>query len=233
MSDTYRVFRAFIASPSDVAEERRLAEVTIGHINRSVRDTTGATIEVRKWEHQPPVATRLPEEQFQDELDREVEECNFFILILFRRYGTIHEGHEVSNTEREINTILRVHQKKPQLKILVYFRDIEANADPGDQEQKVLELRARLAKMGIKYRTYRDPAEFDQHLTHDLYDVFLQSTCLRCQETGAERFLALWRYQSPEGCPRSGALSTDEPTRPEGRRRSGALAQPTNYSDGV
>lgn len=174
MPDTYRVFRAFIASPGDVAAERQLAEETIGKINRSVRDTIAAEIEVRRWEHLAPVAPDLPEERLQDILDREVEQCHFFILVLYKRYGTVQPGYFISNTEREINTILQVHQKQPKLRILSYFRELEPNVDQGEQEVKVRELRSRLEQLGLPYRTYRDPNEFNQYLTHDLYDVLLR-----------------------------------------------------------
>lgn len=173
MANTYTIYRAFIASPGDVAIERQLAEETIDKVNKTIRDTLAIAIEPRKWEHVSPVVP-LPEEQLQDVLNREVEQCNFFILILYRRYGTIQPGYSISNTEREIETILRIHKKQPKLKILSYFRELESNVDPGEQETKVRELRAKLVKMGLPYRQYHDPGEFDQYLVHDLYDVILR-----------------------------------------------------------
>jgi len=174
MPDTYSVFRVFIASPSDVAAERQLAEETIMQINKSIRDTLSAAIEPRRWEHLAPVTPDLPEERLQDILNREIERCHFFILILNKRYGSVEPGQTISNTEREIETIMKVRQKKPDLRPLSYFRELKSNVDPGGQEEKVRELRLKLEQLGVPYRTYREPDEFDHYLTHDLYDFLLR-----------------------------------------------------------
>jgi hypothetical protein len=220
--ETYTVHRAFIASPGDVAAERQLSEEIIGSINRSIRDTLAVNIDARKWEHLAPVATDLPEEQLQDKLNREVEKCNFFILILYKRYGTIHSGHAISNTEREIETILKLHEQKPNRKILSYFRDIEANTDPGVQEEKVRDLRKRLEKKGLAYRTYRDPIEFSKYLTHDLYDVLLRIRLSPFKKQALKRF---WRFGE--------TIRTNQPrvaiVYPPVERHSTALGTDTDY----
>ncbi len=174
MAETYTVFRAFIASPGDVPTERQVAEETITKINRTVRDTVSAAIETRKWEHLPPIAPKLPEERLQDVINREIEQCHFFILILNKRWGSVEPGHTLSNTEREIEAILEAYEKDPTLQILAYFRAVEPNTDPGDQEVKVRQLRKRLESLGLTYRKYRDPLEFERLLTHDLYYVLLR-----------------------------------------------------------
>jgi hypothetical protein len=174
VTDTYSVFRAFIASPGDVAEERRIADETISKMNMVVRDAIGVTIQSHKWEDMPPVTPNLPEERLQDILNREVKRSNFFILILNKRYGSTEPGHTKSNTEREIETILAAHQRDSRLKILAYFHSLDDNPDAGEQEAKVVDLRSRLERMGIAYKTYADPDAFRFHLTHDLYDVLLR-----------------------------------------------------------
>jgi Domain of unknown function (DUF4062) len=174
MADTYSVFRTFIASPGDVQQERQITEEAVANINMTVRDVIGATIQCHKWEDLPPVTPNLPEERLQDILNREVDRCNFFVLILNKRYGRIEPGHSKSNTEREIDTILAARQRDPRLRILAYFRSIENNPDPGDQEAKVIDLRNRLEQIGVAYRIYNDPIEFRDRLTHDLYDVVLR-----------------------------------------------------------
>jgi len=191
MPETYNVFRAFIASPGDVAAERQLAEETIASVNKGVRDTLAVTIDTRKWEHMPPEVPDLPEEKLQDKLNKEVERCHFFVLILYKRYGTIQPGYAISNTEREIDTILKIHERKPKLRILSYFRDLETNADPGGQEEKVRELRKRLERIGVPYRTYRDPIEFTKYLTHDLYDVLLRIKLSPFKKQALNRF---WHF---------------------------------------
>jgi hypothetical protein len=156
-----------------------MAEDTIGRLNRTVRDTIGAEIDPRKWEHLAPVATNLPEERLQDKLNHEVEHCEFFVLILYKRYGTIEVGQSVSNTEREVEAILKVHKRKPRRKIFAYFRELDANADPGEQETKVRD------------RTYREPHEFEQWLTHDLYDQLFR---IHLSGFKQQQLMRFWRF---------------------------------------
>ena len=174
MPDNYQAYNCFISSPGDVKDERRLAEEVILRINRTFLDILKVSLNVKKWENLPPITPHLPEEKIQDILNREVEQSHFFILILYKRYGTIEPGYTISNTERELNTILELYKRRPQIKILVYFRELQSNDDPGTQEQKVLDFRKRLENMGIMYKLYVDSRTFKDELTHDLYDSLLR-----------------------------------------------------------
>jgi hypothetical protein len=191
MEDTYTVYHAFISSPGDVSEERKLAEEAIDRINKTIRDTLATIIDARKWEHLPPVAPHFAEEKLQDIINKEVEKCHFFILILYKRYGTVQQGYSISNTEREIETILHAHEKNPKLRILTYFRELEPNSDPGEQEIKVRELRSKLENMGIPYKNYHNPNEFNLLLTHDLYDVVLRIQNASFKKQALHKF---WRF---------------------------------------
>ena len=174
MPNIYQSYNAFVSSPGDVEAERQMAEETIRQINRTCVDTLKLSLEVKRWENLPPLAPKIPEERIQDVLDKEVKKAHFFILILYKRYGSIEPGHSISNTEREINTILERYKNSPKLKILAYFREIPQNEDPGEQEEKVQDLKQRLQNLGIIYKGYNIPEEFKELFTHDLYNVIFR-----------------------------------------------------------
>ncbi len=174
MEDTYQSYRVFLSSPGDVSDERDLAEKTIGKINKNCIENLRVLLDIKKWEDIPPRTPTIPEEKIQDVINKEVERSHFFILILFKRYGSIEDGHSKSNTEREIDTILKEFEKRPQIKILSYFRDIPENHDPGEQEKKVAKLKEKLQGLGIFHKSYNTPEEFNEKLTHDLYDVIMR-----------------------------------------------------------
>ena len=174
MPDIYQSFNCFISSPGDVSNEGRIAEDTITGINRTCLETLKFSLNVKRWQHLPPTTPHLPEEKLQDLLNKEVEKSHFFVLILYKRYGTVEPGQTVSNTERELDTILARYKKNPQLKILAYFRRLQDNEDRGQQEQKVRDFRDRLQQMGMFCKTYNDPTEFRDQLTHDLYEIILR-----------------------------------------------------------
>ena len=156
MAQMVETFRAFLSSPGDVLEEREATKDVVDAVNRNCIDTLGMTIALWRWEDQPPLAPRLPEERIQEIINREVEKSHFFILILNRRYVSSEPGHTISNTQREVETILERYKSFPQLKILAYFRRLEVNTDQGKQEEQVRELRERLTQEGIIYREYGD-----------------------------------------------------------------------------
>lgn len=213
MIEIYQMNRAFISSPSDVEEERHAAKDSITRLGRVCRDSIGLSLEARTWEDLAPVTPRIPEERIQDILNKEVEQCHFFILILYKRYGTVEKGFTKSNTERELDTILAQFEQKPQLKILAYFRKLLPNNDLGKQEKKVREFRQRLEVKGIMYKSYDSPAEFKNLLTHDLYDAVLRLRLSPYKRNALQRF---WRFGQ-----------VDPPTHP----RLAILFPPVNYDN--
>lgn len=207
MAETLTTYRTFIASPGDVAAERQLAEEAIARINLSIRDTIGAHIDVRKWEHSAPVVSdgSIQERLLEDE----VANAHFFILILFKRYGTRMEGQEKSNTEREIDAILRRRELHKKVKIFSYFRELPDNLDPGDQEVAVRALRQRLEKLDVPFRLYRDPLEFKEALTHDLYDQVMRLQVSSFRQIAMRKF---WRFGEAENRTRTPRLAIVYPT---------------------
>lgn len=194
MQDLYVHYRVFISSPSDVAAERQFSEEVIGSINNTCSDTLRVALETRKWENLPPETPHLPEEKIQDLINKEVEKAHFFVLILYKRYGRIEEGHTKSNTERELETILNRFALNPQIRILAYFREIPENNDPGEQERNITELRDRLQRINIHYRTYKTPEEFKSVFTHDMYNVLLR---MRLSPFKQEMLRKFWQIGEP------------------------------------
>jgi hypothetical protein len=111
--------------------------------------------------------------------------------VLYKRYGQVEPGQTISNTERELQTILQRYETHPQIKILAYFRELPPNSDPGEQEAKVQDFRARLAGRGIFFRTYKEPQEFKETLTHDLYNVILRMRLSSFKQTAIRSFWQL------------------------------------------
>ena len=105
----YKQFKIFVSSPSDVNEERGIVDTIISQINDSVGDSLKINLKIEKWEKLPP---ETENESIQERLNKKIEDCHFFILILFKKYGSIEKGYNISNTEREIDTIIEYLEKK-------------------------------------------------------------------------------------------------------------------------
>ena len=76
------VLRVFLASPSDVEDERKQARDVANAINRSIRDRLGWQIDLSIWEDLTPRYGRP-----QDAINADVDHCDVFVGLLWRRWG--------------------------------------------------------------------------------------------------------------------------------------------------
>jgi len=167
--------KIFIASPSDVKNERQVAEEVIAKLDRVCRATLGLRTECFKWEHLPPLTPSPEDGHIQDVILREqVLECNVFVLILHKRYGTTSAGNKVSNTELEVETALNMLERKRNIMLLSYFRKNPENDDLGKQEKKVKQLKNKLREKELWFEEYSSLEDFRDRLTHDLYYVSIR-----------------------------------------------------------
>jgi hypothetical protein len=194
--ETYQSLKVFVSSPSDVPEERAIAESVIADVNKSCRDTIGIAADAHTWKHLPPLTPSMPSETIQRIINEEVRECNAFVLILYKRYGTVERGQTKSNTEREIEVALNMLSEGRRIMFLSYFRELPANADAGEQEAKVRQLRDDLGNRGVLYHTYTDPPEFRYRFTHDLYHTILRFHASTTKQRALKSF---WQLGIREG----------------------------------
>src|SRR6185369_7787589 len=78
---TRNIIIAFIASPGDVADERRVAREVVEELNESLR-AINWQIDLLGWEDTLPGAARP-----QELINKDVDACDLFIGILWRRWG--------------------------------------------------------------------------------------------------------------------------------------------------
>jgi len=191
MTQTYQTLKVFISSPGDVKGERDIAESVVRDVSDTCREALGISLEIARWEKLPPETPNLSEEQIQDIINRKVRECNVFILILYKRYGTVAAGQKKSNTEREVEIAVDMLLSKRQIMFLSYFRDLPENADLGLQEKKVRKLRRELDAKMIWFRPYATPDVFRELLTHDLYKTILN---YRLSTSKHKALSAFWQF---------------------------------------
>ncbi len=196
MSLTLESYRAFISSPGDVINERDIAEETIKKISDICEEPLRVSLKVERWENLPPRAPQ-PEATIQDEINKIVEKSDFFILILYKRYGSVETGYKVSNTEREIKTIMKQFRKNPNINVLAYFKQIPTNEDPSGQEAKVEMLKQELTKKRLFFKVYEDQNEFRSLLTHDLYNIIMKMRLSTHKKKACEDFWKLGTSSRP------------------------------------
>jgi hypothetical protein len=92
MSASRRIFKVFLASPSDVAKERRAAEEIVEWVNKSVANELGWQVEIHLWEETLPLFCRP-----QVSINPLVDECDLFIgqvarSCRYRELCPVHRG---------------------------------------------------------------------------------------------------------------------------------------------
>lgn len=112
-----RKISVFIASPSDLAEERRLFRKVIEELNTGFGDGADVEFEALGWEDTLASTGR----RNQGVINQEIDRCDVFILTLYRRWGQDAPDAKPysSYTEEEFHRALaRVLKRMARLKYL-------------------------------------------------------------------------------------------------------------------
>ena len=171
MTENVTNLNVFIAAPADVARERAEALRILSKINSVIEPFVSVQLKALRWETFSP---DLPKESIQDSINRLAAKSDIFVLILFKRYGSVEKGQTKSNTEREVEFVLDQVRTGRDIYLLTYFRESGIEIDPGPQQRKVNKLRKSLHQNGISYKIYKTVEEFQDSITADIYSVIFR-----------------------------------------------------------
>lgn len=156
----------FVASPSDVAEERSFLDHVVAELNKILQKSIGITYEVIKWE--TDVTPGFGSEP-QDVINRQIDDdYDVFVGIFWLRAGTPTRT-SASGSIEEFRKALERYRRDGSPEIMVYFKTAPINPDKIDLEQyKTLkEFKNSLAEQGGLYSTFEDQPSFESSLrTH-------------------------------------------------------------------
>ena len=169
MSETEkRKIRVFIASPNDLAEERRKFRDAITVLNIGFGDGANVEFVPLGWEDTLASTGR----RNQGIINVEIDSCDVFILAMHRRWGqeAPDAAPDSSYTEEEFHRAMERWKKSGSPEIFVFFKRVDAasEADAGPQLSKVIEFRKELEeKRQTLYRYFDSPESFlDEVDTH-------------------------------------------------------------------
>ncbi|MGA7867528.1 MAG: DUF4062 domain-containing protein, partial [Stellaceae bacterium] len=83
MADTRKILKVFLASPGDLPDERRAAKSVVDEVNGLFANEFGYQIELVGWEDTISSFGRP-----QAIINAELERCEFFIGLMWKRWGT-------------------------------------------------------------------------------------------------------------------------------------------------
>ncbi len=160
--DFRRIVRIFIASPSDVAEERRRVDEVLEELNHSaITSQARVVLHAVKYERLPPTLGEIQPGIFRDRGN-----IDLVIGMMWSRFGTPTAGVG-SGTEAEFRDAFTRFGKEVE-DILWYFRIDPPPSDHDRQQyEKVQKFRQEYANVG-RYAEYRGVEDFLRQLREHL-----------------------------------------------------------------
>jgi hypothetical protein len=131
------IIKVFLASPSDLNDERRVVRARAEQFNKLWSDEYGVYFRVVGWEDLPPVSQRP-----QHRINRDADDCHVFIGMMATRWGT-DSGEFSSGFEEEFTSANTRRKSKGIPEIALFFRAIDSAmlSDPGPQLSKVMQFK--------------------------------------------------------------------------------------------
>lgn len=155
-----KLIRAFIASPSGLEPERRIAHAIAEHVNKTVAKELGGRLELFGWEETISGSGRP-----QAIINAEMESCELFIGAMWANWGSPpdHGGSYSSDFEEEFELSRARHEKTGSPTMSMYFKAVDPMQmrDPGDDLKKVIAFQTKLrTEKRFLYDTFDEPNDF-------------------------------------------------------------------------
>lgn len=168
------ILSVFVASPSDVDEERNRLEEVIRELNILWARDLGIRLELVRWEtHAYPSFGEDPQAVINGQIP---QDCDFFVGLMWYRFGTP-TGRAGSGTIEEFHRAKERYDANPNaLQLMIYFKDAPAPIAPSklDREQlaNISKFRSGLGDEGGLYWSFQTINDFEKlirlHLTRQV-----------------------------------------------------------------
>lgn len=164
MARNVTIYKVFIASPSDLSDERSLIEEVIDEINISTFHNSDIKVELVKWEtHSNPDIGSYPQQVINNDIG---DDYDIFIGLLWSRFGSPTDKYG-SGTEEEFYRAYSLYKKSPSsINIMFYFKQAPIPFNKIDTESinSIRKFRIELGEKGLLYWEYNSVEEFQKLL---------------------------------------------------------------------
>ena len=157
-----RVIVVFVASPSDLAQEREKLEEVIDELNLTWSEQFAMRLNLVRWEtHAVPGVGIDPQDVINNVIPDDVD---LFIGMMWGKYGTP-TARAGSGTDEEFEKALARFRKNPEsIRIMFYFKDtpLPPSQIDTDQLERVKQFQSSLGPKGTLYWSFTRLDEFEQ-----------------------------------------------------------------------
>lgn len=160
----------FLASPSDVSQEREIVDVVVSELNRTWSTTLDIKYEVLKWESDvSPGFSSEPQAVVNQQIS---EEYDVFIGIFWGRVGTPTKTY-ISGSIEEFEIAYKRYKLTGTPEIMIYFKEapiIPSKIDPS-QIGYLQDFKKKISELGGLYSTFEDNPSLEASLRSHLSAV--------------------------------------------------------------
>ena len=179
MSETVKLIKLFLASPSDVSKERIMVEEVVERINKHTGKSRKFRIECLTWERDTyPCAGIDAQQSISSQIGSDYD---IFVGIMWHRLGTPTPRAE-SGTVEEFNNAFSSYSSGGSCRqIMMFFNSCDFPQSELEQASKVLDFKKSVQSKGIYTFDYAGP-DFFKDLFSDKLQLFINSTAITEQE---------------------------------------------------
>lgn len=165
MPEIISKYKIFLASPSDLSEERENINQVIAELNQTFGNQNNIVLELQKWETNsaPAISTN----GVQSIINNDIPEYDLFIGLLWMKFGTPTKEYG-SGTEEEFNIAYEKFIKDSNsVQILLYFKNsVPKSLTDINPEQliKVREFKSSLGEKNVLYWEFNLKEELERLL---------------------------------------------------------------------
>lgn len=166
MPSTITKYKIFLASPSDLQDERASIDEVISELNLTFGKQYDIHLELLKWETHsaPAVAINHPQEIITSDLGNDYD---LFIGLIWKKFGTPTNDAESGTEEEFLNAYNRFIENSNSLQILFYFNSKPVSISDINPEQllKIQNFKSDIGKnKKVLYWDYQDTQQLNKFL---------------------------------------------------------------------
>ncbi|UTW61320.1 DUF4062 domain-containing protein [bacterium SCSIO 12741] len=161
------LFRVFLASPSDLHDEREIVGEVIDELNTSAFLHSDVQVQLLKWENAVnPGIANYPQQVINSDIGKDYD---IFLGILWSKFGTPTPQYG-SGTEEEYQIAVKNRSESPSKEIMIYFKTAPIPFKSIDPEsiRAINNFKNNLGDDGVLYWEFNSTDEFRKLLRMQL-----------------------------------------------------------------
>ena len=180
MEKRARVYRVFIATPSDLTDERKIIKKVVDRLNVVFGKETDVLLELLGWEDTLPGGGRP-----QGLINADLDKADLFIGCVWKKMGSASGSGDMTGFEEEFHRANDRFSRSGSPERWLFFKEIAADLliDPGVQLARVLEFRkSQIAAKELLFKEFVQPEDWED-LIYDLLNRQLLRWALSDQQS--------------------------------------------------